>query len=96
MQHALQLISWAVSEYRKGVSAVVANVGADFGPRETMVVFTVPDKKARHMQMYENVALRENMPLITSETAEHVYTYVPLVGEFGRAAHACVQFPIQC
>lgn len=53
--------------FRVGVNAVVVDVTARFNA-ETLLLFPDKNKKTRHMKLYEQVNLKDSMPLVSSDT----------------------------
>ena len=68
--------------FRLGVNAVVVDVTERFNA-ETLLLFPDKNKKTRHMKLYEQVNLKDSMPLVSSDT--DVYSH-----ECASSPHWCI------
>jgi hypothetical protein len=50
------------------VSAVIADLTTNYAVDETMMLFPDKNKKSRQMRLYEQLNLKDSMPLVGSET----------------------------
>jgi hypothetical protein len=53
---------------RTGVSAVIADLTTNYAMDETMMLFPDKNKKSRQMKLYEQLNLKDSMPLVGTET----------------------------
>jgi hypothetical protein len=50
------------------VSAVIADVTTNYAVDETMMLFPDKNKKSRQMRLYEQLNLKDSMPLVSVDT----------------------------
>ena len=61
---------------RTGVSAVIADVTTNYAVDETMMLFPDKNKKSRQMRLYEQLNLKDSMPLVSVDTEIFSHEYV--------------------
>lgn len=62
------------------MSAVIADVTTNYAVDETMMLFPDKNKKSRQMRLYEQLNLKDSMPLVSVDT--EIFS------------HECALFPI--
>ena len=59
------------------MSAVIADVTTNYAVDETMMLFPDKNKKSRQMRLYEQLNLKDSMPLVAVDTEIFSHEYVP-------------------
>lgn len=59
------------------MSAVIADVTTNYAVDETMMLFPDKNKKSRQMRLYEQLNLKDSMPLVSVDTEifSHEYAF---------------------
>jgi hypothetical protein len=69
---------------RTGVSAVIADLTTNYAVDETMMLFPDKNKKSRQMRLYEQLNLKDSMPLVSADTEIFSHEYASASAIFTR------------
>lgn len=77
-----------------GINAVIADVATGCATGETALFFPNSKFKARHMNMYQHLSLRDSMPLVTMDTDEYDHTCATVHTDILQMLHACASINV--
>lgn len=72
-----------------GINAVIADVVTGCATGETALFFPNSKFKARHMNMYQHLSLRDSMPLVTMDTDEYDHTCATVHTDISQILRTC-------